>query len=334
MGAGLNFESPEEIQNIEAAAHNEENPQQDGDKAPESNVPYKRPAWDVPTRWNSTYLMLELALELKPVICRYVNLDKRYTLNPEEYEWETVNALVVELKVFYDATLKLSGTKYPTLNLFYTEFSEVYLTIKRMASSAYPFIVQMGAQMLVKFDNCDDFMNNLRHCLNALFKEYEESNATSNHNQASSSMSKRQKRDASTSTTTNTKAALKDYIKANKNYEPAKSELDDYLGQELDSNDVDEEFDILAWWKLKVAKYLILSQLTRDVLAVPISTVASESAFSMSGRVLSPVRNSLNDESVEALLCAQDWLRASISEKGENFGDPLWAIDEGCGNEE
>jgi hypothetical protein len=27
---------------------------------------------------------------------------------------------------------------------------------------------------------------------------------------------------------------------------------------------------------------------------------------------LSPARNSLNDESMEALICAQDWLRASI----------------------
>jgi hypothetical protein len=30
---------------------------------------------------------------------------------------------------------------------------------------------------------------------------------------------------------------------------------------------------------------------------------------------LSPARNSLNDESMEALICAQDWLRASITGK-------------------
>jgi hAT family C-terminal dimerisation region len=41
--------------------------------------------------------------------------------------------------------------------------------------------------------------------------------------------------------------------------------------------------------------------------------MASESTFSTSGRTLSPVRNSLNDESMEALICAQDWLCASIT---------------------
>jgi hypothetical protein len=56
-----------------------------------------------------------------------------------------------------------------------------------------------------------------------------------------------------------------------------------------------------------------MSRLTRDILAVPVSTVASESAFSTAGRTLSPVRNSLGDESLQALICAQDWLRASIT---------------------
>ncbi|KAJ1701452.1 hypothetical protein LUZ63_001231 [Rhynchospora breviuscula] len=97
---------------------------------------------------------------------------------------------------------------------------------------------------------------------------------------------------------------------------------------------MDEKFDILAWWRLKSPKYPILSHLTKDILAVPISTVVSESAFSTSGRILSPARSSLNDGSIEALLCGQDWLRASINEKGENIGEPLWTIDEGGGIEE
>jgi hAT family C-terminal dimerisation region len=41
--------------------------------------------------------------------------------------------------------------------------------------------------------------------------------------------------------------------------------------------------------------------------------VASESTFSTSGRTLNPVRNSLSNESIEALVCDQDWLRASVT---------------------
>jgi len=114
------------------------------------NAPNKKPAWDVQTRWNSTYLMLELALKLREAIQRYAAIDKRYTLNPSEQEWDKVKHLVVCLKVFYNATLKLSGTKYPTLNLFFPEFCEVYLSIKHMSNSAYPFIVKMGTEMFAK----------------------------------------------------------------------------------------------------------------------------------------------------------------------------------------
>lgn len=48
-----------------------------------------------------------------------------------------------------------------------------------------------------------------------------------------------------------------------------------------------------------------------DILAIQISTVASESAFSTSGRVLDPYRTSLSTSIVEALICTQDWVRKS-----------------------
>ncbi|GAB4834038.1 hypothetical protein Ancab_039959 [Ancistrocladus abbreviatus] len=66
------------------------------------------------------------------------------------------------------------------------------------------------------------------------------------------------------------------------------------------------------FWKNSVHRYSILSLMARDVLAIPISTVASESAFSTGGRVLDPFRSSLTPRIVEALICAQDWLRACL----------------------
>ncbi|GKB15006.1 WAT1-related protein isoform X1 [Tanacetum coccineum] len=53
------------------------------------------------------------------------------------------------------------------------------------------------------------------------------------------------------------------------------------------------------------------AQFSRDILAIQISTVASEAAFSTGGRVLDPYRTRLSTTIVEALICTQDWVRKS-----------------------
>ncbi|XP_059650258.1 zinc finger BED domain-containing protein RICESLEEPER 2-like [Cornus florida] len=87
-----------------------------------------------------------------------------------------------------------------------------------------------------------------------------------------------------------------------------KSEVEKYLEEACE--DV-PEFDILNWWKVNGSRYKILSEIARDILAVPVSTVASESAFSTGGRVLDQFRSSLTPKLAECLICTQDWLRAS-----------------------
>ncbi|CAA0841362.1 Zinc finger BED domain-containing protein DAYSLEEPER [Striga hermonthica] len=87
-----------------------------------------------------------------------------------------------------------------------------------------------------------------------------------------------------------------------------KSELDKYLDDECEKM-TQVSFDILYWWKTTGSKYLTLSRMARDVLAIPASTVASESAFSTGGRVVDHFRSSLTPKLIEALICTQDWIR-------------------------
>ena len=57
------------------------------------------------------------------------------------------------------------------------------------------------------------------------------------------------------------------------------NEIDKYLDENCESRRGDVKFEILGWWKVNSNRYQVLSKLARDVLAVPVSTVASESAF-------------------------------------------------------
>ena len=76
----------------------------------------------------------------------------------------------------------------------------------------------------------------------------------------------------------------------------SKSEVDKYLEETIEKDE--DDFKILGWWKMNSSKYRILSQIARDVLAIPVSTVASESAFSTGGRVLDQFRSSLTPKLV------------------------------------
>lgn len=84
-----------------------------------------------------------------------------------------------------------------------------------------------------------------------------------------------------------------------------KNEVDLYLMESLEKKG-NSTFDILTWWKVNSNKYPILSLIHRDVLAMPVSTVASESAFSTGGTVLSCYRSSPTPKTVEALACTQN----------------------------
>ncbi|KAL7585990.1 zinc finger BED domain-containing protein DAYSLEEPER-like [Lactuca sativa] len=99
------------------------------------------------------------------------------------------------------------------------------------------------------------------------------------------------------------------------------SELDNYLKEKLLPKDM--ELDLLAWWKTNGIKYPTLQRIAKDILAIPVSTVASESAFSTSGRLVSPHRSRLHPKTLEALMCAQSWLlneiRATCSEETEAY---------------
>ncbi|GJZ43935.1 zinc finger BED domain-containing protein RICESLEEPER 2-like protein [Tanacetum coccineum] len=69
-------------------------------------------------------------------------------------------------------------------------------------------------------------------------------------------------------------------------------------------------FDVLGFWKEKEAMFPVLSRMAMDLISVQANSVASESAFSTSGRVLSIRRTKLTPSSLQMYMCLNDHLDA------------------------
>jgi hypothetical protein len=87
----------------------------------------------------------------------------------------------------------------------------------------------------------------------------------------------------------------------------ATAELDLYL-QEATLDTQGKPFDILKWWSINSLQFPILSTLARQILMAPMTSIASESAFSTGGRILSDYRTRLSPGTLEALVCGKDWI--------------------------
>ena len=85
----------------------------------------------------------------------------------------------------------------------------------------------------------------------------------------------------------------------------------------------------MRWWKLNSERFPLLSRMARDILAVPISIVASESAFSTGGRILDVFRSSLTPKIVEVLICAQYWIKLGRFQSVEEAIDDLEDFEKG-----
>jgi hypothetical protein len=92
------------------------------------------------------------------------------------------------------------------------------------------------------------------------------------------------------------------------------SELSSYLDSDSLSQ-YDESFSVLNWWQDHKRTYPILSVLAKDIMTIPVSTISSESAFSLSGRLLDDWRRSLTPAHVERLSLIKDWEQADARQQ-------------------
>lgn len=107
------------------------------------------------------------------------------------------------------------------------------------------------------------------------------------------------------------KRSFEAFLESEEESESVKSDLEIYLAEPTlrEKPEVKSNFDVLMWWMVNESKFPILSVMAKDILSIPVTTVASEATFSAGKRVIDPKRASMHSETVEMLLCGGDWVK-------------------------
>jgi len=90
---------------------------------------------DVPTRWNSTFLMLESVVYYRRAFCHLELIDSNFKHCPSVLEWEKVDSIRTFLACFYHATCDFSRITYSTANLYFLAVFMIYVTLKQHKES-------------------------------------------------------------------------------------------------------------------------------------------------------------------------------------------------------
>ncbi|KHN03605.1 Putative AC transposase [Glycine soja] len=305
---------------------------------------------DDQTKWNTTYQMLVAASELQEVFSCLDTSDPDYKGAPSMQDWKLVETLCTYLKPLFDAANILTTTTHPTVITFFHEVWKLQLDLSRAIVNEDPFISNLTKPMQQKIDkywkdcsvvlaiavvmdprfkmklvefsftkiygeDAHEYVKIVDDGIHELFHEYvtlplpltpayaEEGNP-GNHPKTGGSP-------GGTLMSDNGLTDFDVYIMETSNHQ-MKSELDQYLEESLLPRVPD--FDVLGWWKLNKLKYPTLSKMARDILSVPVSSLPPESVFDTKVKEMDQYRSSLRPETVEALVCAKDWMQYGAAE--------------------
>ncbi|XP_050876751.1 zinc finger BED domain-containing protein RICESLEEPER 1-like [Lathyrus oleraceus] len=280
---------------------------------------------DVSTRWNSTYIMLESALKFQKAFKRLSEKCVDFVLIqggiPNNEDWDNakcfVNFLISQRRfqgwIGLTSSDNLLGKMAENMKAKYENY---WGDVKKMNILLFVAVVldprhkmqfvRWGLNKVYEKNVAESLYKKTEETLYKLFDSYRifvgqgQSEVPTHSSREVELVELKAPEDA---------FALEVEMDMNLNESMQKNEVDLYLMEKLEKKS--PGFDILNWWKVNSNKYPILGQMARDVLAMPVSTVASESAFSTGGRVLTCYRSSLTPKTVEALICTQNWCKAS-----------------------
>lgn len=296
--------------------------------------------WDDSTQWNSTFLMLASALEFQRALERYVenylNPEVEVDAIPTRDDWCKARNLFNFLEIFYLITKKLSWPKHVTSSMYFPKVFGIKNCLRNWASCHENMCFRdMAKKIEEKFDRClgsleqnnlmlliavvldpryklkfvefcysiiypkekvDEIVEKVKRTMGLLFQQYQASGQVHTSIEDSSADGEETREEDS---------MMRKFRRMLQETNAIKSELERYLDESVE--EADSGFDILYWWKINISRYRVLSRMARDVLAIPVSAMTSEHAFSTEGQALEKSHDLLPPKLTEVLICARDW---------------------------
>ena len=318
---------------------------------------------DVSTRWNATYLMLEVAEKFQLAFEKLEDEESSYREffgkgnPPSNDDWDIARAFSAFLKLFYEATKTFSTSQNVSLHTCFHQVSAIYCELKQATLNLNDFFASVGGDMMEKYNRYwgspdkmnkmiyfgiildpryklsyiewafkdmygvgskfgSDLVKSIKENLQKLYDWYkqaydQEHNSIQPLGSGGNNVSNDETNASAARSSLMARAdAFEQHLEEQDSIDQ-QNELEVYNSSKCVKRD--PNFDILVWWKRNSIEYPILSTMAKDILATPVSTVASESAFSTGGRVIETYRSSLTAEMAEALICTQNWLRPSFT---------------------
>ncbi|KAK3404892.1 zinc finger BED domain-containing protein RICESLEEPER 1 [Eucalyptus grandis] len=298
-------------------------------------------------RWDSTYRMLEVALEYKTAFSLLRELDPLFTVCPSDVEWERASAITGYLNVFLEVMNDFSRSRYPTANIYFPLICDIHLKLIGWCKSSDDYISSLALKMRSRFDEYWDKcslglavaafldprfkmklveyyfpqiygstslerIDEISSRIKALYNEHSIGSplSTLHHGQAWQVGGSTGSLSGPGNDAKDRLVGFDKFLNETSQSDGTKSDLDKYLEEPLFPRNVD--FNVLNWWKVHTPRYPILSMMARNVLGTPMSKVHSESVFNMGGRVLERDRSSLSSATLQALMCSQDWIKSEL----------------------
>ena len=268
---------------------------------------------DCPTRWNSTYDMLQVCIAHRKAINHAVIEQKalsQYSVTINE--WEHIHELTTLLKTFNNSHLKVSSSSTISASKILITFHKIKSVVEKFQPGNRKYEAFRDAS-LYKLNTYEEKVRASPLCAIALL------------------LDPRQKVESFGRigwNSVDTSKALDDlsryffaysqvYGQRSVEYEPLKVQSgedsdDEYYSKDVSStNEVtdylhekiaERQQDPLEYWKTKSTVYPILSRMARDILAVPATSCATERMFSSCRDHLGVRRNRLSEETFRALM--------------------------------